>query len=185
MGHCKHFLLHWTETLQQQKGFFISKSLFSLLFWVLKITVHISYYIVQHFIAMDCHYCQNMKLLYENEKNTVHRNKLKEKFQNSFFCPTFSFSFVIQWRVCFLALRAHNRGGIKVLEIREWISEWVLPASYLKKYCHVLCILCVSPPVWNYSGQNNSEFLLQRQPSTNAHRTGEERNGKGCFSWSL
>lgn len=34
---------------------------------------------------MDCYYCQDMKLFYKNVKNTMHVNKLKMKFQNSFF----------------------------------------------------------------------------------------------------
>lgn len=84
----------------------------------IKNNCHISYYIVQHFIAMDCHYCQDIKLLCKNEKNTMHVNKLGKKVSKLIYCLTFSFSFVIQR----LALRTYYRGGIEVLEVGEWIS---------------------------------------------------------------
>lgn len=148
---------------------------------------------------MDCYYCQDMKLFYKNETNTMRVITLKIKFQNSVFSeiPFLQLCYSMESLLTRTQDSLQNRNASAGDE-RESISAWVLPVwfllvagfgwlvVFLKLLSPGLYLLCCTT-IWSYSGYrivlysfcNGNKVLRLTGQMTYLN---EERYGKGCFS---
>lgn len=96
---------------------------------------------------MDCRYCQDMELLYKNEKNTMHVNKLesfKIHFLSNLLFPQLCYSVEGLLSCSQDSLQRRNKSARVDFSTSAASLIWG-GGFFLKKYWHLLCILCVSP----------------------------------------